>query len=359
MSSSSDDDDDVPLGQLQNKRAKVEPTTVSSSSGGGGGGGSRSSTARKRPNYREDSDDDEEEDDEDFASPSSPPPARKKNKTTPKVKREGVGNGGGDNGARSTDDKSTKDGKIVATKEKATKIAVKREGDKSPASTKNGGAIKKKKRDKKGDKRSPSSAAPKRSASSSSSSSSSSAKKKAGGAGGGVNVLKAMEKSERISHGMQAHLWWDAPDPPEGCQWSKMEHAGVSFPDPYVPHGVRMTYDGKEVRLNPNEEEAATFFASMDPEGMHLGNPKTAPIFVRNFMADFRAVLGRDHVVRDFDKCDFGPMRRHLEEQKLVRKAITDVERKTNKGAKDAAMFRFGYALVDGHLEKVGNYNSE
>ena len=358
MSSSSDDDDDVPLGQLQNKRAKVEPTTVSSSSGGGGGGGSRSSTARKRPNYREDSDDDEEEDDEDFASPSSPPPARKKNKTTPKVKREGVGNGGGDNGARSTDDKSTKDGKIVATKEKATKIAVKREGDKSPASTKNGGAIKKKKRDKKGDKRSPSSAAPKRSASSSSSSSSS-AKKKAGGAGGGVNVLKAMEKSERISHGMQAHLWWDAPDPPEGCQWSKMEHAGVSFPDPYVPHGVRMTYDGKEVRLNPNEEEAATFFASMDPEGMHLGNPKTAPIFVRNFMADFRAVLGRDHVVRDFDKCDFGPMRRHLEEQKLVRKAITDVERKTNKGAKDAAMFRFGYALVDGHLEKVGNYNSE
>jgi DNA topoisomerase-1 len=299
-------------------------------------------------------------DDEYFAYPSSPPPASNNNKTTPKVKREGVGNGGGDNCARSTDDKSTKDGKIVATKEKATKIAVKREGDKSPApaSTKNGGAIKKKKRDKKGDKRSPSSAAPKRSASSSSSSSSS-AKKKAGGAGGGVNVLKAMEKSERISHGMQAHLWWDAPDPPEGCQWSKMEHAGVSFPDPYVPHGVRMTYDGKEVRLNPNEEEAATFFASMDPEGMHLGNPKTAPIFVRNFMADFRAVLGRDHVVRDFDKCDFGPMRRHLEEQKLVRKAITDVERKTNKGAKDAAMFRFGYALVDGHLEKVGNYNSE
>ena len=348
-SSSDDDDDDVPLGQLRNnnKRATkvVEPTTVSSSStgGGSGGSGSRSSTggSRKRPNYREDSDGDDGGDEENFASPSSPsPPAKKKknkNKTTtPKVK-------------------------IIAVKkeEKATKTAVKREGDsKSPASTKNGGAIEKKKKNgdkKKVDKKPPSS----------SSSSSSSKMKETGGAGGmgggTANVLKAMEKSERISHGMQAHLWWDAPDPPEGCQWSEMEHAGVSFPEPYVPHGVPLTYDGREVRLDPNEEEAATFFAAMDPDGMHLGNPRTAPIFARNFMADFRSVLGgggRAHV-RDFDKCDFGPMRRHLEEQKLVRRAITDGERRTNKGAKDAAMFRFGYALVDGHLEKVGNYNSE
>jgi len=171
-----------------------------------------------------------------------------------------------------------------------------------------------------------------------------------------MSVLKAMDNSERISHGMQAHLWWDAPHPPEGCQWSQMEHAGVSFPDPYAPHGVPLTYDGADVRLSPNEEEAATFFASMDPDGMHLGNPKTAPIFVKNFMADFRSVLGKGpHAfVRDFDKCDFGQMRRHLEEQKMVKKAITDGERRTNKGAKDAAMFRFGYALVDGHLEKVG-----
>ena len=173
-------------------------------------------------------------------------------------------------------------------------------------------------------------------------------------------MLKAMEKSERISHGMQAHLWWDAPNPPGGCQWSQMEHAGVSFPDPYVPHGVPLSYDGVEVRLTPSEEEAATFFAAMDPDGMHLGNARTAPTFVRNFMTDFRAILGKDHAfVRDFDKCDFGRVRRHLEEQKMVKRAITDGERKTNKGAKDAAMFRFGYALVDGHLEKVGNYNSE
>ena len=96
----------------------------------------------------------------------------------------------------------------------------------------------------------------------------------------------------------------------------------------------------------------------MDPEGMHLGNPKTAPIFIKNFMADFKSILGKNHIIKDYKKCDFGPIRRHLEEQKLVRKAISDDERQKNKDVKNAGMFKFGYALVDGHLEKVGNYNS-
>ena len=47
---------------------------------------------------------------------------------------------------------------------------------------------------------------------------------------------------------------------------------------------------------------SATFFAAMDPEGMHLGNPKTAPIFIKNFMADFRAILGKKHEIKDFKK---------------------------------------------------------
>ena len=97
----------------------------------------------------------------------------------------------------------------------------------------------------------------------------------------------------------------------------------------------------------------------MDPEGMHLGNPKTAPIFIKNFFADFRTVLGKNHKIKDFKKCDFEPIRRHLNEKKIIRKAITDEERKMNKDSKNETMFKFGYSLVDGHLEKVGNYNME
>ena len=76
---------------------------------------------------------------------------------------------------------------------------------------------------------------------------------------------------------------------------------------------------------------AATFFAAMDPDGMHLGNPKTAPLFIKNFFADFREVLGKKHIIRDFKKCDFEPIRRYLNEQKIIRKAISDKERQANK----------------------------
>jgi DNA topoisomerase-1 len=55
---------------------------------------------------------------------------------------------------------------------------------------------------------------------------------------------------------MQAYLWWNSEDPPKGQQWVKMEHAGVSFPEGYEPHGVKMRYDGEEVDLTPLQEEA-------------------------------------------------------------------------------------------------------
>jgi DNA topoisomerase-1 len=97
----------------------------------------------------------------------------------------------------------------------------------------------------------------------------------------------------------------------------------------------------------------------MDPEGMHLGNPETASIFIKNFFDDFKKILNKKHGIKTFAKCDFEPIRSHLNEQKMVKKAITDEERKFNKEERNQAMFKFGYALVDGHIEKVGNYNME
>jgi DNA topoisomerase-1 len=104
---------------------------------------------------------------------------------------------------------------------------------------------------------------------------------------------------------------------------------------------------------------SATFFAAVDPEGMHLGNPNTAKIFIKNFFHDFKAILGKNHVIKDFKKCDFEPIRTHLNQQKIIKKAITDEERKANKEDRNQVLFKYGYALVDGHLERVGNYNME
>lgn len=37
--------------------------------------------------------------------------------------------------------------------------------------------------------------------------------------------------------------------------WDTLEHRGVTFPPPYVPHGQKLLYDGEEVDLSPEEEE--------------------------------------------------------------------------------------------------------
>jgi len=90
--------------------------------------------------------------------------------------------------------------------------------------------------------------------------------------------LKEQDKAERINQAMKAHLWWEAEPLPAGQQWRSMEHCGVAFPEEYEAHGVKMLYDGKEITLTKEGEEAANFFAAMDPNGMHLKNDATAKV---------------------------------------------------------------------------------
>mmetsp|Transcript_7457 Transcript_7457/g.15490 ORF Transcript_7457/g.15490 Transcript_7457/m.15490 type:complete len:789 (+) Transcript_7457:189-2555(+) len=175
----------------------------------------------------------------------------------------------------------------------------------------------------------------------------------------GPKVAKALDKTARFASAMKAFLWWDAPVLPPGQQWRTMEHGGVAFPEPYEPHGVGVMYGGEEVRLTPEQEEAVTFMAGMDPNGMHLGNEKTRKIFVDNFFKDFKKLLPKGSKIKEFGKLNYSKITEHLNTQKMVKKAITDAERARNKGLKDSLNFKHGYAIVDGHLEKVGNYNME
>lgn len=197
--SDSSSEDDIPLGQLKRPAAVASTSSATASSSS-----SAKAKGRKRPSYKEESSDEEEFTD------AAPPPAKKK-----KVKKESNGSSSSTNG----------NGKKKA-------VAVKKEtnGSKKPAAAKKKAPVKRK------------------SSTASTSTTAASAKKKGG--------LKEMDKAERISHAMQAYLWWNAEDPPKGCQWVTMEHAGVSFPEGYEPHGVKMLYDGEAVGLTPLEEEA-------------------------------------------------------------------------------------------------------
>ena len=82
-----------------------------------------------------------------------------------------------------------------------------------------------------------------------------------------------------------------------------MEHYGVNFPAPYVPHNVKMRYDGRDVDLTPAQEEVATFYAEMPLDGPQLGDPKTKKVFDKNFFKDFKKYLGSKHVIKKFELC--------------------------------------------------------
>lgn len=203
--SSSDSEDDIPLGKLKKeqkqksaaasavpKKVKKEDPEPAGAAAAASATNGNSNGGRKRPAVKYEESSDVSDDD------FEPAPKKKKSK------------------AKATSSSSTS-----AKTPTPTKKAGKKSSSSGSSSSKKKTAVKKE--------------------------SASSAKKK--------RELKKLEKADRLQHAMQAFLWWDAPEPPAGCQWNTMEHAGVSFPEPYQPHGIKMKYDGKDVDLNPVEEE--------------------------------------------------------------------------------------------------------
>ncbi|CAH0522711.1 unnamed protein product [Peronospora belbahrii] len=177
--------------------------------------------------------------------------------------------------------------------------------------------------------------------------------------GSNARKLKVHSKSERLDMAIKAYRWWNAEELPEGIQWRTLEHNGVMFPPPYKPHHVPLVYNGKEIALNPNQEEVASFYAAIPKDSPQLGNPKTAQIFNKNFFADFRKILGKKHEIKSFDACDFSRIAAYLEKQREEKRNMTKEEKLPDKEKRETELFTNGFAFVDGHLEKVGNFRIE
>ncbi|TDH68765.1 hypothetical protein CCR75_009195 [Bremia lactucae] len=177
----------------------------------------------------------------------------------------------------------------------------------------------------------------------------------------GLNVrkLKVHSKSERLDMAIKAFRWWHAEELPEGIQWRMLEHNGVMFPPPYKPHNVPLLYNGKPIDLSPSQEEIASFYAAIPKDGPQLGNFKTAKIFNHNFFTDFKKALGKQHEVKTFELCDFSLIAGHLEKLRAEKKNMTKERKLLEKERREMELFCNGFAFVDGHLEKVGNFRIE
>ncbi|KAH7660304.1 DNA topoisomerase I protein [Dioscorea alata] len=139
-----------------------------------------------------------------------------------------------------------------------------------------------------------------------------------------------------------------------GQKWTTLEHNGVIFPPPYKPHGIKMLYNGQPVSLTPEQEEVATMFAVMKDTDY-----ATKPKFIENFMNDWRQILGKTHVIKKFELCDFTPLYEWHLREKEKKKQMTSEEKKVLKEEKLKQEEKYMWAIVDGVKEKVGNFRVE
>lgn len=63
--------------------------------------------------------------------------------------------------------------------------------------------------------------------------------------------------------------------------------------------------------------------------------------------------------IKDFKKCDFREIHQYFVEKSEARKQMTKEEKKKIKEANDAIMEEYGWAVMDGHKEKIGNFKTE
>ncbi|KAG9445299.1 hypothetical protein H6P81_016639 [Aristolochia fimbriata] len=164
-----------------------------------------------------------------------------------------------------------------------------------------------------------------------------------------TKMSKKNAKNSKYSKSMKV-----PPGSGEGQKWTTLVHSGVIFPPPYKSHGVKMLYNGQPVDLTPEQEEVATMFAVMkDTEYA------TKQKFIENFMNDWKVILGRNHVIKKFDLCDFTPIYEWHQKEKEKKKQMTAEEKKAVKEAKLKQEEKFMWAIVDGVKEKVGNFRVE
>ncbi|NXO54647.1 TOP1M topoisomerase, partial [Aramus guarauna] len=151
---------------------------------------------------------------------------------------------------------------------------------------------------------------------------------------------------------------WEEEKKEDGVKWTQLEHRGPYFAPLYepLPDDVQFYYDGKPLKLSLATEEIATFYAKMlDHEYT------TKEIFQNNFFNDWRKemTLKEQDIIKDLDKCDFREIHKYFVDKSEARKALSKEEKQKLKEEADKIQEEYGYCILDGHREKIGNFKTE
>lgn len=152
--------------------------------------------------------------------------------------------------------------------------------------------------------------------------------------------------------------WWEEEKKNDGTKWHFLEHKGPVFAPLYepLPSSVKFYYNGKEMKLSEETEEAATFYARMLDHDY-----TTKPAFNNNFFHDWREVMTESEraKITDLSKCNFKEMHAYFLQKSEERKAMTKEEKLKIKEKNEEVQKEYGFCTIDGHKEKIGNFKIE
>ncbi|KAA3676258.1 DNA topoisomerase I [Paragonimus westermani] len=152
--------------------------------------------------------------------------------------------------------------------------------------------------------------------------------------------------------------WWEEKKLDTGVKWTFLEHKGPVFAPPYerLPDNVHFYYDGKALRLSDAAEEVAGFYATMLDHDY-----TTKEIFNKNFFKDWVKVMNEDErrIIKSLSKCDFKEMHAHFVKLSEERKNRTKEEKQKVKEENLAIQNEYGYCILDGHKQRIGNFRIE
>ncbi|XP_043208619.1 DNA topoisomerase 1-like isoform X2 [Amphibalanus amphitrite] len=152
--------------------------------------------------------------------------------------------------------------------------------------------------------------------------------------------------------------WWEEEKVNDGVKWRTLEHKGVLLAPPYepLPGHVKFYYDGKEMRLSEEAEEIATFYAKMLDHDY-----TTKEVFNKNFFHDWRKAMTEKEreKITHLKKCDFTKMAAWFKEKTEERKNMSKEEKKALKEKNEEITKEYGFCMLDGHKEKIGNFRAE
>ncbi|RZF33097.1 hypothetical protein LSTR_LSTR009826 [Laodelphax striatellus] len=171
-------------------------------------------------------------------------------------------------------------------------------------------------------------------------------------------VESPKKKKKKEEEEQEVWKWWEEEKKPDGVRWNFLEHKGPVFApaNKQLPSSVKFYYKGKEMKLSQDAEEVATFYARMLEHDY-----TTKEAFNKNFFHDWRKEMTSHEreVITDLSACDFKKMHAYFVQKSEERKAMSKEEKKAIKEQNEELVKKYGFCMIDGHKEKIGNFRIE